>query len=142
MHIERGDKQAMFKTSISLPKSLIGKWAQRRSMVEAKLPGLLIQFRKSNPCRNRLCRYTRCAEPFVRLSVYWPIVVYNELHSVAATLRVSVSHLLWIILQRLESGDSVPEAFLKYSFKALEWSGQRMHCMEILEFSPGAPDPP
>ena len=142
MYQEREVKQSMFKTSISVPESLIGKWARGRAMVEANLPGLLIQFRESSPCRDRLRKYTRGAEPCVRVSVYWPILMYNELHSVAATLRVSVSHLLWIILQRLESGDSVPKTFLKYSFKVLEWSSQRMYCMEMLKFSQDAPDPP
>lgn len=142
MHHEQAGKQAMFKTSISLPRSLMGKWVRRRAMIEAKLPGLLLHFKESSPCRDRLCGYTRGKDPCERLSVYWPIVVYNELHCVASTLRVSVSHLIWIILQKFESGDSIQKAFLKYTFRTVEWSSGRMHCMEILEFSQDTPDPP
>ena len=138
----QSSKGKMFKTSISMPESLLATWAKRRSLIKSKLPGLLARYANCAPRRDRLVRYTHVGEQCSRVSVYWPIEMYNELHSVANSLRVSVSHLLCLILQFVESGGSVERTFLKYGFKVKAWSRQRMHCAEILEFSPDYPDPP
>lgn len=138
---DEGTKQ-MFKTSISLPESLLSIWAKRRALVEKLLPGLLARYAQQSPRRDRLVQYIESLEPCGRVSVYWPIATYNELHSVASSLRISVSHLLCLIIQFMEAGDLAKKIFLKYVFKVKEWSRYRMHWTEILEFSPDNPDPP
>lgn len=130
----------MFKTSISMPKSSLKTWNKYRALLEAKLPGLLARYGNQSPRRDRLVEYTHAGEPCERISVYWPINVYNELHSVASTLRVSVSRLLWLLLAIFEHGGKPREVFLKYSFVVHSWSMQQMHCTEILEFLEDDPD--
>lgn len=134
--------EGMFKTSISMPGSLLSVWTKRRLLIDSTLPGLLTLYANRNPRRDRLVQYTHASEPCSRVSVYWHIEVYNELHSVASSLRISVSHLLCLILQFLESGGSAGRTFLKYAFTVNEWSQCRMHCTEILEFTSDNPDPP
>lgn len=138
----QGNTEGMFKTSISMPGSLLTVWAKRRVLIDSTLPGLLSRYADHNPRRDRLVLYTHATEPCHRVSVYWPIAVYNQLHSVASSLRISVSHLLCLILQFVETGGSAKKIFLKYGFRVKEWSRFCMHCTEILEFSPDNPDPP
>lgn len=92
-------------TSISLPESV--KARLKCYIAESKLfldqyllkrldtVGGLVQARKKNRAR---C-YNRSEEEFEKMSVYWSEELYNRLHFVAYHLRISVSLLIFYLLE-------------------------------------------
>ncbi|MBS0619788.1 MAG: hypothetical protein JSR44_16500 [Spirochaetes bacterium] len=77
----------------------------------------------------------------MKINVYWPVEVYDQVHAVAAALRVSVSHLIWLILNLLSNGVQLPtQKFSNYVFSLIEWSENSMTFGETLQFRHQPPD--
>jgi len=74
-----------------------------------------------------------------KVSVYWELAVYNKLHTVAFNLRLSVSHLLYLMLIKLLSGGLADEVFGKYQYFSKFWTDSTFEFSEILIFSAHPP---
>ncbi|MCX7632356.1 MAG: hypothetical protein N2Z22_03375, partial [Turneriella sp.] len=83
------------------------------------------------------------------VQVYWDMETYGSLHTLAFSLRWSVSHLIFVMLCLAEQG-IVPGAenleaedrgmfFSNYSMKVKMWGTEGYIYTEILRFSPTKP---
>jgi hypothetical protein len=125
----------MKKTSIYLPKRLVSTWIRKHQIILARLPVLLHSTQKFAPTRTRLRLYQQCPDGGVIVSVYWPLSVYNKLHSFATATRISVSLLLAYLLERLETGAASGQGVLSYAFQVIRWDENLMGFQEELRFS-------
>ncbi len=124
------------KTSISLPAHAKSEWQTHRNAIETQLSAYLRAFHKSAPRRDGLLQFNDCQAGLVRFNVYWSQDTYDQLHSVAHALRISVSHLLWLILKFVLSGARLEPAFSNYEMKIVEWSKTCFTYAKTLRFSP------
>ncbi|WP_157210471.1 hypothetical protein [Turneriella parva] len=122
------------KTSISLPAADEQHWRVHRKKIFARLPSYLRRFHQQKVRRIGLKQFSNCEMGLVRFNVYWDQESYNQLHAVAHALCMSVSHLLWQILQFVVAGGEVSESFSNYAFKAGTWSSRAMSFSEKLVF--------
>ena len=91
-------------------------------------PGRYLLRIRQKPNRLRQRRYHPRGSDCVKVNVYWEIGVYNQLHAMAAALRVSVSALVSELLTMEEQRADVN--FSSYSFKVVAWTAD---CRKILE---------
>ncbi len=128
------------KTSISLPRSSATQWGGKRLLIETNLAVLLNRLDLGSPERETFVAYTRGREPCQIISVYWPLSTYNQLHTLSAATRISVSRIIYLILRSLEKvGRPYAESFLNYGFTVVEWSDKTKQILETLSFSDRAP---
>jgi hypothetical protein len=124
----------MKKTSIYLPRHLAQIWYRERHLLFERLPGLLEQARLFKPTRERLRQRQYCPDGGIIISVYWPLSVYNRLHSFATATRISVSLLIAHLLLKLKTKVDALPRFLNYGFEVIEWSEHRLAFREELHF--------
>lgn len=123
------------KTSISLPLSAKPDWQLHRGAIQSFLSTHLYRQHSEELRRIGLREFNDCAEGLVRFNVYWSQEIYDQLHAVAHALRVSVSHLLWRILNFVLSGEQLDEIFSNYEFIKQEWSPRSFVYTEVIRFS-------
>lgn len=123
------------KTSISLPTPALAVFFSNYSALRRNLPQLLKTMHRQQPTRNRLRQYNRQGCETARVNVYWTMDEYNALHGVAAAIRVSVSFLVYQMLQLLLQGITFEQVFSKYSFRIKTWAASQMHVEEAVTFS-------
>lgn len=123
------------KTSISLPSPALADFFSNYSALRRNLPQLLKTMHRQQPTRNRLRQYNRQHGETERVNVYWTMDEYNALHGVAAAIRVSVSFLVYQMLQLLLQGKTFEPVFSNYSFRIKAWTASRMHTEEAITFS-------
>lgn len=123
------------KTSISLPLSAEHDWRLHRGEIQSFLSAHLRRHHTEKLRRIGLLEFNDCTEGFVRFNVYWSQEIYDQLHAVAHALRVSVSHLLWRILNFVLSGEQLEETFSNYEFVKHEWSSKLYMYTETIRFS-------
>ena len=122
-------------TSISMPKNFLGQWATHEKKLIAQLDRYLRWCRNGTPRRDRARIYNHEGEMKEKVSVYWELEVYNKLHSVAFNLRLSVSHLLYLMLIKLLSGGLAAEVFGKYLYFSKSWTDSAFEFSEKLIYS-------
>ena len=122
------------KTSISLPAPDEQNWRMHRGAILTRLPSHLRRFHQQRPRRIGLKQFSNCEMGLVRFNVYWDQESYNQLHAVAHAMCMSVSHLLWQILQFVLAGGEVSNAFSNYVFKANAWFARALSYSEELTF--------
>ncbi len=125
----------MKKTSIYLPRKLVLTWKRKQRILFARLPALLSASQHFAPTRTRLRMHQRCTDGGVIISVYWPLAIYNKLHSFATATRISVSLLLAYLLERLDKPLQRRSTVLNYGFQVIAWNPDWMAFREDLNFS-------
>lgn len=126
------------KTSISLPASAEKDWKLHRNRIHEYLSAHLQKNHSEHLRRVGLLRFNDCAEGVVRVNVYWDQDMFNQLHAVSHALCMSVSHLLWRILQFVLAGGQVEKIFSNYILLVHEWSQETFIYSEIIQFvTPG-----
>lgn len=123
------------KTSISLPSNAENLWKQYRKTIQQFLSAHLQRYQTEKMRRIGLLSFNDCNEGLVRVNVYWDQATYDQLHAVAHALRMSVSHLLWQILNFVLSGEHIESIFSNYAFTKKEWSEDRFMYTEVIQFS-------
>jgi len=131
-------KTETIHTSIAMPKNSLGQWHEHEKKLIAQLDRYLRWCRKGTPRRDRARIYNHEGEMKEKVSVYWELDVYNKLHSVAFNLRLSVSHLLYLMLMKFLSGGLAAKVFGKYQYFSNSWTNSAFEFTEKLNFS----DPP
>ncbi len=92
-------KSLMIITSVSLPASLAVLWQRKqRRIMRVALRSLRIQIRKNPVRRGVPRRYNRFSEPAQIVTTRLRPAEYDALHFVAASLRVSVSLLVYLMI--------------------------------------------
>jgi len=122
-------------TSIAVPKNCVGEWATHEKELIRQLDRYLRWCRKGTPRRDRARLYNYEGEVKEKVSVYWELEVYNKLHSVAFNLRLSVSHMLYMMLMKLLEGGLASEVFGKYFYSSISWTDSVFEFSERLNFS-------
>ncbi|HRP69137.1 MAG TPA: hypothetical protein PLY93_06365 [Turneriella sp.] len=128
----------MLKTSISLPQKSIPTWAKNhRAIMRIYSRFLRVVVRKTKFRRGvkRLYNKTngRCAIMKVKFTPHQ----YDSLHTVAAGIRVSVSFLIFYLIQFWEKASQKNTYFLvadNYAPQVLEWSKTRVPFQEKITF--------
>ena len=123
-----------FKTSISLPAAAEVNWKQHRRTIQQFLSAHIRRCHSEKLRRIGLLQFNDCSEGFVRFNVYWNQATYDQLHAVARALRISVSHLLWRILNFVLSGEQLESVFSNYVSVVREWSRSAFIHTEIIRF--------
>jgi len=122
-------------TSISMPKNCLKEWATHEKKLVAQLDRYLRWCRNGTPRRDCARIYNHEGEAKEKVSVYWELAVYNKLHTVAFNLRLSVSHLLYLMLIKLLSGGLGGEVFGKYQYFSKSWTDSVFEFSERLTFT-------
>ncbi len=86
-------------TSVSLPESVAGKWRRKqRKILRMALRNLRVQMRKHEVRRGVTRKYNRVPGPREIVTTRFTPAEYDALHFVAASLRISVSLLVYHLI--------------------------------------------
>lgn len=134
-------KNNRFKSSITLPGTLLKLWARFSKTIETNPTGNLPIISTGKPRRENLRHYTRGSGPCIKVNVYWEIGAYNRIHALAAALRVSVSWLICQILQKMAKEEKTQQKFSTYSFSVHNWTDREFHFSEKISIFSEKPPP-
>ncbi|MCX7632746.1 MAG: hypothetical protein N2Z22_05375 [Turneriella sp.] len=137
------------KTSISLPKPAENLCDKHYATVMANLAFYLRYLRRHQPSRQKLRTHNDGSEGITIVQVYWDMETYSSLHTLAFSLRWSVSHLIFVMLCLAEEG-IVPSSetleledrgmfFSNYDMKIKMWGTEGYIYTEFLRFSSSKP---
>ncbi|MCX7632546.1 MAG: hypothetical protein N2Z22_04345 [Turneriella sp.] len=141
------------KTSISLPVPAEGLYHKHYAFVMANLAFFLRYLRRHPPSRQKLRTHNDGSDGITIVQVYWDMETYGSLHTLAFSLRWSVSHLIFVMLSLAEEG-IVPSAeslepedrnpiFSNYHMEVKMWGATGYIYTEFLLFpSAKSPSPP
>lgn len=122
------------KTSISMPAIDVEIWKRHRHTICAHLAGHLSRFANQKIRRVGLRCFNACPSGLERINVYWSQQEYNQLHATAHALRMSVSHLLWLVLQFVLAGGRVADYFSNYAIIVHKWGFNALIFEEKINF--------
>ena len=128
----------MLKTSISLPKDSVTAWRENHWAIMRMYARFLRVVERKNKFRRKVTRQYNwgnghCAIVKVRFTPK----EYDSLHTVAAGIRVSVSYLIYDLIQFWEKASKKYTKFVvggNYAPRVLEWSKRRVNFEEKLSF--------
>ena len=123
-------------TSMSLPASLVAIWRRNRAQILRLTGGLLQQASRRHPRRSVARMYNRGMGAMEIVTARFSAEEYDSLHYLAATLRVSVSLLVFELIQFWLNSGEKPKRKLpltNYSYSIREWGPTRLIFTEILE---------
>ncbi|MCX7632443.1 MAG: hypothetical protein N2Z22_03815 [Turneriella sp.] len=137
------------KTSISLPVPAENLCHKHYAFVMANLAFYLRYLRRHPPSRQKLRTHNDGSDGIFIVQVYWDMETYGSLHTLAFSLRWSVSHLIFVMLCLAEEG-IVPGAehleaedrgmfFSNYDMKIKMWGTEGYIYTEFLQFSSSKP---
>ncbi|MCS6971821.1 MAG: hypothetical protein NZL89_02255 [Leptospiraceae bacterium] len=137
------------KTSISLPVPAEGLCHKHYAFVMANLALYLRYLRRHPPSRQKLRTHNDGSEGITIVQVYWDMETYGSLHTLAFSLRWSVSHLVFVMLclaeegvlpgaQGLDPADQDP-IFSNCDMKVKMWGAAGYIYTEFLRFSSSKP---
>ncbi|MFO1527489.1 MAG: hypothetical protein U1F16_16075 [Turneriella sp.] len=128
-------QKTKLKTSISLPQQYLPLWQYHASQITDNLPFYLKTLQTKNFRPIGLKTFNICPDGISRANVYWEQEIYDQLHAVAHALRMSVSHLLWNILQIVTKGIKVDKVFSNYVLLRKKWSKSIFILTEVIHFA-------
>ena len=128
----------MLKTSISLPKDSVTTWRQNHWEIMRMYARFLRVVERKRKFRRKVTRQYNwgnghCAIVKVRFTAK----EYDSLHTMAAGIRVSVSYLIYDLIQFWEKASKKCARFIvggNYASRVLEWSKRRVKFEEKLSF--------
>jgi hypothetical protein len=140
----------MLVTSVSLPGNFAAIWrANQRDVLRMAIRLLRLELHKSQVQRGVKRAYNRLGGDFEIVTTRFSAAEYDALHFVAASLRVSVSWLVYrmILLWQKKSRRYQPNQFVtNYELNLCIWNRNAGVCTEFLLFWPkqvqGIPIPP
>ena len=128
----------MLKTSISLPTEIIPTWlANRWAIMRMYARFLRIVERKKKFRRKVTRQYNRGNGHCGIVKVGFTTKEYDSLHTMAAGIRVSVSYLIYDLIQFWKKASKKNAKFVvggNYMPRVLEWSKIRVKFEEKLSF--------
>jgi hypothetical protein len=136
MGTRKAPAQKRIKTSVSMPIRSCNAFFTRRVMLRQRMGNCLRELRRLKPRRDRSRIYNLGQGKTAHVNVYWTIEEYNKLHHVASVLRVSVSYLIFMMLEVLERITTEQQVFSNCVFICHEWSTMRLAVAEDLFFLP------
>lgn len=125
-------KNKNIKTTVSVPVGIAKTFRKYHSLLPEALHLLLPSALAAQPRRDRATEYNHIGTKFEIVQVYWPLEVYNKLHAVAASQRVSVSYLVYRLFMFLLEGITTKptQNFSNYVISFREWSPEAIHFEE------------
>ncbi len=137
-------KNKNIKTSVSVPAEILDTFKKYHSLLPEALHLLLPSVLDKLPRRDRATEYNGADEEFAIVQLYWPLEVYNKLHTVAASQRVSVSFLVYRLFLFLLNGITIiPQGnFSNYVICFQEWSPEVIFFEEGIQYYEQKHPPP
>ncbi|MBV6492953.1 MAG: hypothetical protein LDLANPLL_00959 [Turneriella sp.] len=133
----------MLKTSISLPKDTVKTWVTNHWAIMRMYARFLRVVERKRKFRREVTRqYNWGNGRCVIVKVRFTPKEYDSLHMVAAGARVSVSYLIYYLIQFWERMSKKSAKFVvggNYAPKVLEWSKKRVNFEEKLTFRRAGP---
>ncbi|GAB4427034.1 MAG: hypothetical protein OHK0011_08820 [Turneriella sp.] len=131
-------KNKNIKTTVSVPADILETFKKYHSLLPHALHLLLPSALAVKPRRDRATEYNQAESRFEIVQVYWPLEVYNKLHAVAASQRVSVSYLVYRLFMFLLEGITIKptQNFSNYVICFREWSPEAILFEEGIHYSP------
>mgnify|MGYP001583179403 CR=1 FL=1 len=138
MESRKGKK---IKTSVCLPAKVLAAYKKYCRAVYRCSEQMFISAMAASPRRDKARSYNRSQDQFEIVQVYWPVEVYNKLHTVAAALRVSVSYLVYSMLMEMASqpAEKPKRNLSNYVMIVRSWTENTLHIEEIIRIED---DPP
>lgn len=138
-------------TSVSLPAQLAPCWRRRKSEIMLLAERYLRICMRQDLRRAVTCRYNRAAAPYAIVTTRFTAAEYDTLHYVASSLRVSVSSLVYGLIQLwLKPSRRAPRKYFvtNYECAIVKWDPEAGLLEENLYFwrvgeeytHPSAPD--
>lgn len=130
-------KNNNIKTTVSVPAGILETFKKYHSLLPHALHLLLPSVLAAQPRRDRATEYNHTEARFKVVQVYWPLEVYNKLHAVAASQRVSVSFLVYRLFLLLLNGITIlpKKNFSNYVICFKEWSPEVILFEEGISYS-------
>ncbi|MFZ5631086.1 MAG: hypothetical protein ACOY5B_18265 [Spirochaetota bacterium] len=130
-------KNNNIKTTVSVPTGVLETFKKYHSLLPHALHLLLPSALAAQPRRDRATEYNHIETKFEIVQVYWPLEVYNKLHAVAASQRVSVSYLVYRLFLFLLDGITIKptQNFSNYVIYFREWSPEAIFFEEGIHYS-------
>lgn len=137
-------KNNNIKTTVSVPVGILETFKKYHSLLPHALHLLLPSALAAQPRRDRATEYNQAESRFEIVQVYWPLEVYNKLHAVAASQRVSVSFLVYRLFRLLLDGITIipTQNFSNYVICFREWSPEAILFEECIRYSHKKQEPP
>ena len=133
----------MIKTSMSLPATVARLWRlHQKSIRKVCIRTLRIHMRQGKVARGVTRRYNRSNENFVRITARFTAAEYDALHFVAAATRVSVSWIVFTLIQLWAKPcrrDRENRYFAQHDLNICEWRNYAGVITEYLLFHPKPP---
>jgi hypothetical protein len=129
-------RRPKIKTSIALPQCAVALYKKFKNAIVTEFQDHLPQVTAEFPRRDTTRHYNNTWDEFKIVQVFWPVSVYNELHAVAAAVRISVSLLVYRILlcMAADAGRKKPRIFSNYVMIVRSWSDKALHIEEKITF--------
>ncbi|HNA79980.1 MAG TPA: hypothetical protein PKY99_11030, partial [Turneriella sp.] len=100
-------KNNNIKTTVSVPAEILDTFRKYHSLLPEVLHLVLPTALEQQPRRDRATEYNHAEAKFEVVQVYWSLEMYNKLHAVAASQRVSVSFLVYRLFLLLLNGITI-----------------------------------
>ncbi len=130
-------KNNNIKTTVSVPAEILDTFRKYHSLLPEVLHLVLPTALEQQPRRDRATEYNHAEAKFEVVQVYWPLEMYNKLHAVAASQRVSVSFLVYRLFLLLLNGITIipKNNFSNYVICFQEWSSEAVFFEEGIQYS-------
>ncbi|MFO1480534.1 MAG: hypothetical protein U1F40_10090 [Turneriella sp.] len=130
-------KNNNIKTTVSVPAEILDTFRKYHSLLPEVLHLVLPTALEQQPRRDRATEYNHAEAKFEVVQVYWPLEIYNKLHAVAASQRVSVSFLVYRLFLLLLNGITIipKNNFSNYVICFQEWSSEAVFFEEGIQYS-------